>query len=194
MAHASRPTRDGQGEAWFFPPGTGWSYSGTNYLMLGLIVEETTGATLREELKRRIVEPSRLEATDLPERLAPVNGLARGSSLPTIPCFRDFERRRDRPRPPIRWAGGGVVSTARDVARFLQALLKGELLPAAPAQRDADDGGLRLAKVRRLRVGDQRDDDFDAGADVMRPCLGPPGILAGISAMPSRAEDSDRRL
>jgi D-alanyl-D-alanine carboxypeptidase len=40
-----------------FPPGAGWEYSGGNYLALGLLVEEATGATLREELKRRIAEP-----------------------------------------------------------------------------------------------------------------------------------------
>ena len=30
---------------------------------------------------------------------------------------------------PFGWGGGEMVSTARDVARFLQALLAGELLP-----------------------------------------------------------------
>ena len=83
--------------------------------MLGLIVEETTGATLREELRRRIVESLRLDATDLPEHLAPVNGLARGylpSDNPLIPGrsnvdVTDIDL-------PFNWAGGGVVSTARD--------------------------------------------------------------------------------
>jgi D-alanyl-D-alanine carboxypeptidase len=114
-----------------FPPGRGWFYSGSNYLILGLLVEETTGVRLRDELRRRILVPLRLDATDLPD--APthaVDGLARGYLPPNNPLL---------PGPnavdateldlPYNWAGGGIVSTARDVARFLQALLSGELHP-----------------------------------------------------------------
>ena len=70
-----------------FPPGTGWSYSGGNYLVLGLIVEETTGATLREELRRRIIEPLGLEATDLPDGGPSPAGLARGYLPPDNPLL-----------------------------------------------------------------------------------------------------------
>jgi D-alanyl-D-alanine carboxypeptidase len=49
-----------------FPPGSGWRYSGSNYLVLGLLVERITGASLREELTRRIFEPLGLDSTDLP--------------------------------------------------------------------------------------------------------------------------------
>src|SRR6186997_853086 len=31
-----------------FPPGEGWAYHGSNYLVLRLVVEETTGLTLRD--------------------------------------------------------------------------------------------------------------------------------------------------
>jgi D-alanyl-D-alanine carboxypeptidase len=113
-----------------FPPGTGWSYSNGNYIVLGLIIEETTGATLREELRRRIVEPLGLEATDLPDDVPPPDGLARGYLAPDNPFLPGSG-----PGPvdvtdiqPFGWGGGEMVSTARDVARFLQALLGGELL------------------------------------------------------------------
>jgi D-alanyl-D-alanine carboxypeptidase len=116
-----------------FPPGEGWAYSGSNYLALGLLVEVTTGATLREELRRRIVEPLGLAGTDLPEKSSDDDGLARSyfpADNPVMPS----------PEPvdvttldlPFNWAGGGIVSIPRDVARFLQALLGGELLPAGP--------------------------------------------------------------
>ena len=113
-----------------FPPGAGWKYSGGNYLALGLIVEETTGATLREELSRRIIEPLGLDATELPDDVLAPAGLARGYLPPDNPLLpgrgsglvdvTDIQ--------PFGWGGGGMVSTARDVARFLQALLGGELL------------------------------------------------------------------
>src|SRR5438445_4297375 len=40
-----------------FAPGAGWSYSDTNYYVLGLIVEAATGHSLASELRRRLVVP-----------------------------------------------------------------------------------------------------------------------------------------
>src|SRR5678815_5316278 len=60
-----------------FPPGQGWAYTGTSYQALGLLVEETTGTPLRDELRRRIFDPLELGATDLPAETWPVPGLAR---------------------------------------------------------------------------------------------------------------------
>ena len=71
-----------------FPPGVGWEYSGGNYLALGLLVEEATGTTLREELKRRIAEPLGLEAPICETRA----GLARAYLQPGNPVFPDAAR------------------------------------------------------------------------------------------------------
>src|SRR5262245_34030203 len=118
-----------------FAPGEGWSYTGSNYVVLGLLVEETTGAALSEELRRRIADPLGLADTELPELNSTPTGLARGYVPPDHPFLpgpgpgpvdvTDVE--------PFGWGGGGMVSTARDVARFLKALLGGELL--SPAMR-----------------------------------------------------------
>ena len=61
---------------------------------------------------------------------------------------------------PFGWGGGGMVSSARDVARFLQALLGGELLPpdvsaemlcTVPSDWDESDGyGLGIEEVTSL--------------------------------------------
>ena len=116
-----------------FQPGEGWFYSGSNYVVLGRLIEETTGSTLREELRRRIFEPLELRGTDFPDPLPTPPGLARGYLPPDDPMLPN-------PGPdPVdvtdvdlfTWGGGGMVSTARDLARFLQALLGGELLPPA---------------------------------------------------------------
>jgi D-alanyl-D-alanine carboxypeptidase len=113
-----------------FPPGEGWAYSGSNFLAAGLLVEELTGATLREELRQRIFEPLGLSATDLPAETSETDGLARGYFPPENPLIpgRDWVDATELDLP-FNWAGGGVVSTGRDLARFLQALLAGELLP-----------------------------------------------------------------
>jgi D-alanyl-D-alanine carboxypeptidase len=47
----------------YFPPGTNWHYSNTNYLLLGLVAERVTGRPLAEELRRRFLEPLGLDGT-----------------------------------------------------------------------------------------------------------------------------------
>ena len=141
-----------------FPPGAGWEYSGGNYLALGLIVEETTGATLRDELRRRIIEPLGLDGTDLRDR----TGLARAYLLPGNPVFPDAGEGLDdvTDLELFGWGSGEMVSTARDVARFLQALLGGELLTpevraelltTVPSDWEESDGyGLGIEEVSSL--------------------------------------------
>ena len=141
-----------------FPPGAGWEYSGGNYLALGLIVEEATGATLREELRRRIAEPLGLEGTDLRDRA----GLARAYLQPGNPVFPDAAEGLDDVTDVelFGWGAGEMVSTGRDVARFLQALLGGELLTpegraelltTVPSDWEESDGyGLGIEEVSSL--------------------------------------------
>lgn len=145
-----------------FAPGEGWFYTGSNYVVLGLLVEETTGATLSEELRQRIVDRLELADTELPELFSTPDGLSRGylpADNPVLPG--------SGPDPvdvseiePFGWGGGGMVSSARDVARFLRALLGGELLPPAmsaemlstvPSDWEESDGyGLGIEEVTAL--------------------------------------------
>ena len=146
-----------------FSPGEGWAYTGTNYQALGLLVEETTRSTLRDELRRRFFDPLELGATDLPAETWPVPGLARQYVPAENPMFPG-----PGPGPvdmteldlPFNWAGGGIVSTGRNLTRFLEALLGGELLPddlraemlrTVPSGWDESDGyGLGICEVTSL--------------------------------------------
>jgi D-alanyl-D-alanine carboxypeptidase len=116
-----------------FPPGTAWSYSNTGYILLGLVLETAGGATLAQELQRRIVEPLGLRHTYLPgnarELPAP---MSRGYSLRVGPGgevldgpLLDFTIQ----NPSWAWAAGGLVSNLEDLTRFFRALLGGRLLP-----------------------------------------------------------------
>ena len=49
-----------------FAPGTSFSYSNTDYTLLGLIIERVTGHSWRREVTRRVIRPLRLTRTELP--------------------------------------------------------------------------------------------------------------------------------
>lgn len=113
-----------------FPPGEGWAYRGTNYLVLRLIVEEATGVTLREALRQHIFAPLGLDRTDLVEDrlredcahgyLPPDNPVLPGGPGPID--VTDFDV------PFNQGAGAGIVSTPGEVAAMLRAALGGVLL------------------------------------------------------------------
>ena len=50
-----------------FPPGQGWAYHGSNYVVLRLVIEEATGVGLRDALRDRLFVPLALKGTDLVE-------------------------------------------------------------------------------------------------------------------------------
>jgi D-alanyl-D-alanine carboxypeptidase len=103
-----------------FPPGTRAAYSNTGYVVLGLIVEASTGRSLGAELKSRIFAPLGLRATTFGNGAGPrAHGYARLGGR-----MRDVARL----NLSFEWADGAIVSNARDIARFYRALLGGRLV------------------------------------------------------------------
>jgi D-alanyl-D-alanine carboxypeptidase len=109
-----------------FAPGTNSSYSNTGYQLLGLIVEAATGNTIGSELGRRIFEPLRLRDTTFDTQPRIAGRHAHGYLRLGGPSLTDFTVL----SPTIAGAGGAIVSTVDDVARFYRALLSGRLLRA----------------------------------------------------------------
>ena len=112
-----------------FPPGEGWAYRGVNYLVLGLIVEEKTGPSLREALRQWLLVPLGLNRTDLVQE--PLRGdCARGYLPPGNPILPGESGQVDVTEIdfPFYGAGGGMVSTPGEVAKMLHVLLGGDLL------------------------------------------------------------------
>ncbi|MGP4084884.1 serine hydrolase domain-containing protein [Streptomyces sp. KR55] len=50
-----------------FAPSTAGSYSNTNYVLLGMLIEKATGTPARQEIMRRIVKPLHLRGTSFPD-------------------------------------------------------------------------------------------------------------------------------
>ncbi|MEV0679087.1 serine hydrolase domain-containing protein [Actinosynnema sp. NPDC050436] len=112
-----------------FPPGEKFSYSNTNYLLAGMLIEKATGTPYASQVERRILKPLRLNDTSLPGTRATIPGrhahgyhsYPDGGRLKTV----------DVTRQNMSWAGpaGEIISTTEDLDRFLGALLGGRLLP-----------------------------------------------------------------
>ncbi len=107
-----------------FAPGTRWSYSNTGYIVLGLLVEQATGHTLATELRKRIFEPLSLRATSFDTKPRIAGRHAHGYSRFGGARLRDVSS----VSPSLYWAADAIVSTAEDLARFHDALLRGRLL------------------------------------------------------------------
>jgi D-alanyl-D-alanine carboxypeptidase len=107
-----------------FPPGTKWGYSNTGYIVVGLMVEAATGHTLGRELRERIFEPLGLRATSFAIRPQIAGRYAHGYSRLGKPRLYDISVI----NPSLFWAAGAIVSTADDLVRFHDALLRGRLL------------------------------------------------------------------
>ena len=111
-----------------FAPGEAQAYSNTDYILLGLIIEQATGKSWREEVRERIIEPLNLKNTLLPEpgdKSSPPNQ-AHGYNNLGAGLVDVTEAGVD---PSMASASGGqaLVTTAEDLERFLKALLDGEL-------------------------------------------------------------------
>jgi D-alanyl-D-alanine carboxypeptidase len=101
------------------------SYSSTNYVVLGLIVNAATGRSVGAELRRRIFLPLHLaettyptSKTQLPEPYAHGYFMLEQPSLTDLSAF----------SPSLSGPAGAIVSTVDDVAGFYRALLSGRLL------------------------------------------------------------------
>ena len=101
----------------YFVPGTGYTYSNTNYYLLGLVIESVTGRSFNEELSARFTGPLGLAQTRLLT--------AADAQLP--PAW-----------STAFWTSGAMVSSAGELARWGHALYGGSLLSAPSKRRMLD--------------------------------------------------------
>jgi CubicO group peptidase (beta-lactamase class C family) len=111
-----------------FAPGSDWQYCNTNYLLLGMIIEKVTGNSFQREVRDRIVSPLGLSNTYVPapdevEISAPyAHGYFFLGDASTD--WKDMAVQ----NVTGPWAAGNMVSTARDMLKWLNALCSCTLL------------------------------------------------------------------
>lgn len=106
-----------------FPPGTGYHYSDTEYILLGMIIENITAKELHEVFKERIFQPLEMKHTSMHLRSKPLEPTGRMSEL----YVEDLEIS-DFTSLSLDWAGGGLLTTTDDLMKFHRALMGGKLV------------------------------------------------------------------
>lgn len=110
-----------------FPPGTGWHYSNTGYVLLSRIVERVEGQPLGRVLAARIFQPLGMTQTRLADPESIIPNRAAGYWVDRTGTLIN--------RPPTETSStlgaGGLLSSARDLARWDEALDGDALLSEA---------------------------------------------------------------
>lgn len=113
-----------------FEPGTAWSYSNTNYLLLGELLRKVTGEDPEKVITENVIRKAGLKDSYFPGTDPRIKG-------PHAKLYQDFGGPIDPPRDyteyNMTYAGtaGALISTTQDLNTFYRALFQGELLPAA---------------------------------------------------------------
>ncbi|MBX9790635.1 MAG: serine hydrolase [Pirellulales bacterium] len=129
QAHATLESAIGifKDDPLLFSPGERFSYTTYGFNLLAGVVEKASGQSFEDYLRAHVWEPAGMTSTrfDRPELLVPHRA-------------RPYERQTDgsfKNSPyvdlSIKWAGGGMLSTAPDLARFYLAVCGDKLISAA---------------------------------------------------------------
>jgi len=129
------------GEAPLFEAGTGWAYSDTGYVLLGLAIEEVTGQPWQSAVFTRFLEPLGLTGT-FPSDRPDLPGLAIGYVARDnpfgMPERTAYAEGRLLWNPAVESAGGGFASTSADLARWGHLLFGGTAMDAPYLDRLLD--------------------------------------------------------
>jgi D-alanyl-D-alanine carboxypeptidase len=116
-----------------FAPGQGWNYSNSNYILLGMIIEQITHQPVEKVFQQYIFQPLGMRGSSLPSRSSSVirsphaQGYMYGTDFtgkgPTLNVT-DWN-------PSWGWTAGSAISTLHDLQIWARALATGQLLSQA---------------------------------------------------------------
>ena len=142
-----------------FEPGTAFAYSSYGYNLLGAVIEGASGRSYVEYMAESVLGPAGMTHTspEHPDSIIPGRGryYTRADSTGPIVNAPFVDN-------TYKWPSGGYLSTAEDLARFGDRLLRGELLRAET---------LELLWTS-MRTSDGTATDYGIGWTVERDSLG----------------------
>jgi CubicO group peptidase (beta-lactamase class C family) len=104
------------------PPGSKMMYSTFGYTLASIVLEAAAATPFLDLIRQKIAAPLGLASlsADAPRRVIPgrVRGYGRASEVREIPPVDGVWANAPTNNPAYKWAGGGLVMTAADFARF----------------------------------------------------------------------------
>lgn len=142
-------------------PGASWSYSNTNYLLLGELVTAVTGKPLATEVRTRLLDPIGLttawyQSAERPEAtgtLAYILTAQAGGGWKPTPVARASSVMPFRSVVTAAGGAGSVAGTARDAALWIRAWAGGSVLSPAMQQEVLADVDRTVALKARIPYG-----------------------------------------
>jgi len=107
----------------YFPPGKGYRYSNTNYLLIGMIIEEITKDSVGNQIRKRLLEPFGLTQTSYPETQAMPSPWVHGYHLDKQGDWEDISN-----TIPVAFMGsaGAMISDMNDIRRWIELYATGK--------------------------------------------------------------------
>lgn len=112
------------GEPAAFEPGDDYEYSNSNYILAEIIIETLSGQSLAEVLEDTVFTPAGMDDCYLETADTFADNIIRGYDLDDDDELEDVTEIND----GVGLGDGGVVCTAESLARFLPALMDGDIL------------------------------------------------------------------
>lgn len=177
----------------YFPPGTGYHYSNTNTVLLGLIAEQIEKRPLGEIYLGRLFEPLAMRDTSFATTSNAIpppypRGYMYGTNVSTMDGEGLPPEQREaaysgqlKPNdvtdenPSWTWAAGGGISTIRDLATWATALTDGSLLDPAWQRR-------RLDSIQPVDPANPNSPGYGLGLARFGPMYGHTGELPGYQS------------
>ncbi len=140
------------------PVGKGWSYSDTNYILLGLIIEKVTGSSFYDLAQKEILTPLKLDLTS-PSTTRKYHGLSQGYVGQQNPFRLPKKVLNDNGilvlDPSFEWTGGGFVTNPGDLTKLVKFMFEGEYLN--------DETKELLTSAVNMGTGERYDNGYGLG-------------------------------
>lgn len=151
----------------YFPPGKGYRYSNTNYLLLGLIIEAITKDSVGNQIRKRLIVPFQLTHTSYPATMDMPTPWAHGYGLDPHGNWKDVSN-----TIPVSLMGsaGEMISDMADMKRWVKLYVTGR----------TNGPATQRARLRCIPIG-QDDLSFGLGIGCSRGWFGYTGGLPGYN-------------
>ncbi len=169
-----------------FKPGSMYSYSNTNFVVLGMLVEKVTGLSYPTALQQRILTPLGLTHTGFVVPTTTISGTHAIGYLtqddPAKPLFDATDQ-----TASWLWSAGALISSTADLNHYLRELMTGHVVPAA-----------QLAQMETMETVDStsgyglgmREYKLSCGVDV----YGHDGIIEGYQTYAYTTADGAKQV